>query len=124
MGLWASRGAEDTAMGLGTSQRVGGVLWGWGRPYGAGAVPVGLGPSLWGWAMPMGLGPSLWGWAVPMRLLPHGFPPQDFGYIQTTATEVLRSATHGEPETTKAFSLLDLRSVGLVRGSGPTLTPP
>ncbi|XP_042749020.1 AP-4 complex subunit mu-1 isoform X2 [Lagopus leucura] len=37
----------------------------------------------------------------------------DFGYIQTTATEVLRSATHGEPETTKAFSLLDLRSVGL-----------
>lgn len=37
----------------------------------------------------------------------------DFGYVQTTATEVLRSATHGEPETTKAFSLLDLRSVGL-----------
>lgn len=110
MGLWASQGAEDTAMGLGTSQRVGGVLWGWGHPCGAGAVP-------------MGLGPSLWGWAVPMRLLPHGFPPQDFGYIQTTATEVLRSATHGEPETTKAFSLLDLRSVGLVRGSGPTLTP-
>lgn len=109
---------------------MGGVLWGCGHPKGLRTLlwgwghPKGLGVFCGAGAVPMGLGPSLWGWAVPMRLLPHGFPPQDFGYIQTTATEVLRSATHGEPETTKAFSLLDLRSVGLVRGSGPTLTPP
>ena len=113
-------------------------VWGWSCPYGAGAAPMELGLSLWGGgclygagAVRMGLELSLWSWscpygagAVPMGPLPHGFPPQDFGYVQTTATEVLRSATHGEPETTKAFSLLDLRSVGLVRGSDPAATPP
>ena len=93
-------------------------VWGWSCPYGAGAARMGLELSLWGGDCPYGAG------AVPMGLLPHGFPPQDFGYVQTTATEVLRSATHGEPETTKAFSLLDLRSVGLVRGSDPAATPP
>ena len=112
MGLRTSREAEDIAMGRGLS------LWGGSCPYGAGAVRMGLELSLWGGDCPYGAG------AVPMGLLPHGFPPQDFGYVQTTATEVLRSATHGEPETTKAFSLLDLRSVGLVRGSDPAATPP
>ena len=97
-------------------------LWGGSCPYGAGAAYMGLELSLWGGgcpygagAVPMGRGLPVWGWSC---------PSQDFGYVQTTATEVLRSATHGEPETTKAFSLLDLRSVGLVRGSDPAATLP
>ena len=115
LSLWGGScpyGAGAAYMGLELS------LWGGGCPYGAGAVPMGRGLPVWGWSCPYGAG------AVPMGPLPHGFPPQDFGYVQTTATEVLRSATHGEPETTKAFSLLDLRSVGLVRGSDPAATPP
>ncbi|XP_064904361.1 AP-4 complex subunit mu-1, partial [Columba livia] len=37
----------------------------------------------------------------------------EHGYVQTTSPEVLRSVLHSEPEATKPFSLLDLRSVGL-----------
>ncbi|XP_015706413.2 AP-4 complex subunit mu-1 [Coturnix japonica] len=61
----------------------------------------------------MGLSLSLWGRTCRYGAAAPHFPPQDFGYIQTTSTEVLRSATHSEPESTKTFSLLDLRSVGL-----------
>nr|XP_041568193.1 AP-4 complex subunit mu-1 isoform X4 [Taeniopygia guttata] len=37
----------------------------------------------------------------------------DFGHIQTTTPEVLRSLVQSEPEVPKPFSLLDLGSVGL-----------
>ncbi|XP_053824556.1 AP-4 complex subunit mu-1 isoform X2 [Vidua chalybeata] len=37
----------------------------------------------------------------------------DSGHIQTTTAEILRSLVHSEPESPKAFSLLDLGSVGL-----------
>ncbi|XP_054662766.1 AP-4 complex subunit mu-1 [Grus americana] len=37
----------------------------------------------------------------------------DYGYIQTTAPEVLRNLVHSEPVATKPFSLLDLGSIGL-----------
>lgn len=37
----------------------------------------------------------------------------DFGYVQSTAPEVLRSLTQGEPAAPRPFSLLDLGSVGL-----------
>lgn len=37
----------------------------------------------------------------------------DYGYIQTTAPEVLRNFMHTEPVATKPFSLLDLGSIGL-----------
>ncbi|XP_062454910.1 AP-4 complex subunit mu-1 [Rhea pennata] len=37
----------------------------------------------------------------------------DYGYVQTTAPEVLRNFMHTEPVATKPFSLLDLGSVGL-----------
>uniref|UniRef100_A0A8C3MC54 MHD domain-containing protein n=1 Tax=Geospiza parvula TaxID=87175 RepID=A0A8C3MC54_GEOPR len=37
----------------------------------------------------------------------------DFGHIQTTSPEVLRSLVQSEPEAPKPFSLLDLGSVGL-----------
>ncbi|XP_059691206.1 AP-4 complex subunit mu-1 isoform X3 [Gavia stellata] len=37
----------------------------------------------------------------------------DYGYIQTTAPEVLRNFMHTEPTATKPFSLLDLGSIGL-----------
>ncbi|NXJ58463.1 AP4M1 protein, partial [Spizaetus tyrannus] len=37
----------------------------------------------------------------------------DYGYVQTTAPEVLRNFMHTEPVATKPFSLLDLGSIGL-----------
>ncbi|KAM6307034.1 LOW QUALITY PROTEIN: AP-4 complex subunit mu-1, partial [Podargus strigoides] len=37
----------------------------------------------------------------------------DYGYVQTTAPEVLRNLVHTEPVATKPFSLLDLGSIGL-----------
>ncbi|NXQ13298.1 AP4M1 protein, partial [Peucedramus taeniatus] len=37
----------------------------------------------------------------------------DFGHIQTTTPEILRSLVQSEPEAPKPFSLLDLGSVGL-----------
>ncbi|XP_063997141.1 AP-4 complex subunit mu-1 isoform X2 [Pogoniulus pusillus] len=37
----------------------------------------------------------------------------DHGHIQTTSAEVLRNLLHAEPVPTKAFSLLDLGTVGL-----------
>ncbi|XP_023804344.1 AP-4 complex subunit mu-1, partial [Cyanistes caeruleus] len=37
----------------------------------------------------------------------------DFGHIQTTSPEILRSLVQSEPESPKPFSLLDLGSVGL-----------
>ncbi|XP_057244367.1 AP-4 complex subunit mu-1, partial [Malurus melanocephalus] len=37
----------------------------------------------------------------------------DFGHIQTTTPEILRSLVQSEPESPKAFNLLDLGSVGL-----------
>ncbi|XP_052631011.1 AP-4 complex subunit mu-1 isoform X2 [Harpia harpyja] len=42
-----------------------------------------------------------------------GIPQQDYGYVQTTAPEVLRNFMHMEPVATKPFSLLDLGSIGL-----------
>ncbi|XP_058678981.1 AP-4 complex subunit mu-1 [Ammospiza caudacuta] len=37
----------------------------------------------------------------------------DFGHIQSTSPELLRCLVHSEPEAPRAFSLLDLGSVGL-----------
>lgn len=50
--------------------------------------------------------------------------PQDYGYVQTTAPEVLRNFMHTEPVATKPFSLLDLGSIGLVRTQGHPKSPP
>lgn len=40
--------------------------------------------------------------------------PQDYGYVQTTSTEMLRNFIQTEAVVSKPFSLFDLSSVGLV----------
>uniref|UniRef100_A0A8C8RLZ6 AP complex mu/sigma subunit domain-containing protein n=1 Tax=Pelusios castaneus TaxID=367368 RepID=A0A8C8RLZ6_9SAUR len=47
----------------------------------------------------------------------------DYGYIQTTAPDVLRNFIQMEPVLSKPFSLLDLGSIGLVRTAGPPAAP-
>lgn len=46
---------------------------------------------------------------------------QDYGYIQTTSSDVLRNFIQTEAVSSRPFSLFDLSNVGLVRQ--PHLTP-
>ena len=48
---------------------------------------------------------------------------QDYGYIQTTSTDILKNFIQTEAESSKPFSLFDLSNVGLVRLTLPLQCP-